>query len=101
MTAAQRTLDRFTPNLAWEPFCPSRSNRWDRVKVAHLYRRAAFGPTWEQLESGVSAGMSSLVGQLMTGGADHAAFEAAVDRLRPGVLDSRDIAQLQALWFHR
>jgi uncharacterized protein (DUF1800 family) len=101
MTDAQRTLDRFTPRLAWEPFFPSRTNRWDRVKIAHLYRRAAFGAQWDELESGVAAGMSSLVGQLMTGRAGHAAFETEVDRLRPGVLDSREIAQLQALWFHR
>ena len=101
MPDAQQTLDRFSPALAWEPFFPNRSNRWDRVKVAHLYRRAGYGATWNELEEGTAAGMAALVRRLIDGAPDAARFEAEVDRLRPGVLDSRDIGQLQALWFHR
>ncbi len=101
MADAQQTLDRFSPSLAWEPFFPNRSNRWDRVKVAHLYRRAGYGATWSELEGGVEAGLPALVRQLIDGGLETDHFESEVDRLRPGVLDSRDIGQLQALWFHR
>ena len=37
---------------AWEPYRPTADNPWDLPKVGHLYRRAAFGATWAELDSG-------------------------------------------------
>jgi uncharacterized protein (DUF1800 family) len=101
MTDAQQTLDRFSPQVAWEPFVPNRRSRWDRAKVAHLYRRAALGASWEQIEAGAGLATEQVVAQLLHGSPGHAAFEEEVGRLRRGVLDGNDVAQLQALWMHR
>lgn len=100
-SAPQRALDRFRPETAWEPFFPSRSNRWDAVKVGHLYRRAAFGATGEQIERGVEESPETLVDQLLAGGEEQTAFDAGIARLTPGILESNDARQVQALWMHR
>ena len=41
---------------AWEPYSPSDANPWDRKKVGHLYRRAGFGATADELARGVKDG---------------------------------------------
>jgi len=101
MSDAQQILDRLPSGTAWDAFFPNRKLRWDKVLVGHLYRRAAFGATWEQIEAGVTAGPRATVAQLLEGGPDHAGFEAELARLRRGVIDSGEIEQLQALWMHR
>jgi uncharacterized protein (DUF1800 family) len=50
-----------------EPYRPTSHNRWDRRKVAHLYRRAAFGGTWNELEEGVNLGPEACVDRLLSG----------------------------------
>ena len=101
MSDAQQILDRLPPGTAWDAFFPNRRQRWDAVLVGHLYRRAAFGATWEEIDAGVKAGPRATVAQLIEGGDGHGEFEAEVTRLRRGVIDSGEIAQLQALWMHR
>ena len=39
------------PRRAWEPYRPTADNPWDLRKVGHLYRRAAFGATWDESAS--------------------------------------------------
>ena len=43
MNEAQQMFDRFSPSTAWQPYYPLGTNPWNATKVAHLYRRAAFG----------------------------------------------------------
>ncbi len=38
-------LDQTDPALAWQPWRPSAGDPWGRKWAAHLYRRAAFGPS--------------------------------------------------------
>jgi uncharacterized protein (DUF1800 family) len=101
MTDPQQVLDRLEPATAWDAWFPTRKNRWDAVTVGHLYRRAALGATWPQVEAGIAAGPAALVAQFLRGGPDHAEFEAEAARLARGVVDSGEIEQLQALWMHR
>ena len=60
--------DRFDAGWAWQPYRPSDDNPWDVRKVGHLYRRAAFGADWEQLQAGVTAGPDALITQLLDDG---------------------------------
>jgi uncharacterized protein (DUF1800 family) len=45
MRALHRDLSKIDPAEAWSPWQPSASDPWDRKWAAHLYRRAAFGPS--------------------------------------------------------
>src|SRR5262245_22654774 len=52
---------------AWEPYKPSAENPWDRRKVGHLYRRAAFGATAAELDAGVKDGHQKTLARLPEG----------------------------------
>lgn len=94
-------LDRISPEVAWAPFQPTRRNRWDEEKVAHLYRRATFGATWDVVQQGVETPTEELVDAIIAGGRNWEQFEDDIARLRKGVLESRDARELQALWMYR
>ena len=56
------------PRRAWERYTPGQTNPWDLKKVGHLYRRAAFGATWDERHEGVQLGPDKLVDRLLKGG---------------------------------
>ena len=97
----QEAFDRFTPATAWEAYYPSTVNPWDAVKVAHLYRRAALGVSWEQIQSGLETTPDELVTSLVRGGDGQEKFENEVERLDQGALESGEPGQLKAVWFYR
>jgi uncharacterized protein (DUF1800 family) len=99
--SASELLERISPETAWAPFQPTRRNRWDQEKVAHLYRRATFGATWEVVQKGIDTPTEELVDSLISGGRDWQQFEIDIARLRKGVLESKDARELQALWMYR
>ncbi len=57
---------KIDPKTAWEPYTPSDTNKWDLRKVGHVYRRAAFGATWKELQDGLKLGPKKLLDQLLT-----------------------------------
>jgi uncharacterized protein (DUF1800 family) len=64
---------------AWEPYKPSAANPWDRRKVGHLYRRAAFGATAAELDAGVKDGHEKTVARVLKGGAESEDFTRTSD----------------------
>ena len=44
--------DQIDPALAWQPWQPTADDPWGRKWAAHLYRRAGFGPSREDLARG-------------------------------------------------
>lgn len=101
MTQAEKALRKLRPEIAWTAFVPNPSNRWDDIKVAHLYRRAAGGATPSQITSGVTVPPQELVRSQVVGGAGQDEFEAEVAKLREGVLTASDPQQLKGLWLYR
>ena len=65
--------DRIDPQWAWAPYRPTSQAPWDLAKVGHLYRRAAFGASWAELQAGLADGPEHAVEKLLKGG-DTAAF---------------------------
>ena len=51
-----KTID---PQTAWQPYTPTADNPWDLQKVGHVYRRAAFGASWADLQAGLKARAAS------------------------------------------
>src|SRR5262245_27886 len=79
---------------AWEPYRPSADNPWDLRKVGHLYRRAAFGATWNELQAGVKDGPDKIIDALVKGGDDAPAFPQSIKNGNVG-------AQVPAWWLLR
>ena len=101
MSTAQDTLNSIRPELAWEPFTPTRRQRWDAEKAAHLYRRAAFGATWDVIEAAAKSTPLEVVARLMRGQPNLVEFGNDVERLTPGTLESNNPRELQGLWMYR
>src|SRR5260370_40941243 len=49
MPGTPPALDQIAPAEAWQPWQPSAADPWGRKCAAHLYRRAAFGPSRDDL----------------------------------------------------
>jgi uncharacterized protein (DUF1800 family) len=62
------TTAKFDPRSAWEPYRPSAKAPWDLRRVGHLYRRATFGATMAELESGLKNGPEKTIARLLKGG---------------------------------
>ena len=44
------------PEWAWSAYQPDAQRPWNLTQAGHLYRRAAFGANWEQLQRALSNG---------------------------------------------
>src|SRR5262249_7804245 len=104
MTAAEEVLARYTPQTAWQPFAPTVDYPWTIAKVGHLYRRAAFGAGWQQLQDGAKASAGDLGHRLLSSGAEDAAvraLEARYATLRPRIPEGDSVSESRALWVYR
>ncbi|HEY1380191.1 MAG TPA: DUF1800 domain-containing protein [Gemmataceae bacterium] len=88
------------PHWAWEPYRPSGQNPWDLRKAGHLYRRAAFGATWDELQAAVADGPDAAVDKLLRGRED-AAFERNAKFMADSVKRVNNDNQLAAWWLYR
>jgi uncharacterized protein (DUF1800 family) len=67
------------PAWAWAPFQPDAARPWDLRLAAHLYRRAAFGGTWPELQRALSEGPQATVDRLVHPTPEVAAFNRLYD----------------------
>jgi hypothetical protein len=90
------------PRRAWEPYEPGDSNPWTLQKVGHLYRRAAFGARWDELQGGLALGPQKLVDNLLKGGeAPDPASEERARYMAESIRKSNNILQLAPWWVYR
>ena len=73
------------PRWAWEPYEPTDKNPWDLRKVGHLYRRAAFGANWRDLQANLKAGPTRAIDDLFHGGPGQEEFERETGRLADSI----------------
>ncbi|HWG47481.1 MAG TPA: DUF1800 domain-containing protein [Gemmataceae bacterium] len=95
---SEKTVD---PRWAWQRYRPSKEAPWNLQRVGHLYRRAAFGATHSQLESGLKAGPDALIAQLFKGGPGLAEFDAEMEPLARNIERYNDAAHMRAWWLTR
>lgn len=92
--------DAVLPASAFLPYVPSSSNPWDVRKAGHLYRRAAFGLSWDELQRKLHSKPSDCVDELLDFDPNVDPFAQLYEQVEGLVLFSRaDTAQ--AWWFHR
>jgi len=103
--AAQRKEPRLTdrpaadPHWAWATYEPDAERPWDLALAAHLYRRAAFGAGWDQLQQALSEGPQRTVDRLLRPPADVEAFDRRLDESENTAANSLD--GLRAWWLRR
>jgi uncharacterized protein (DUF1800 family) len=89
------------PRWAWEPYRPGPDSPWDLRKAGHLYRRAAFGATWAELQAAVAAGPEGAVDRLLKGRGGEADFDAQTRPLAESIGRANNDQQLAPWWLYR
>ncbi len=87
------------PGWAWAPYEPDARRPWTLALAAHLYRRAAFGASWEQLQQALSDGPQRTVDKLLRPQTDVEGFNRRseeAERTAGGSVDG-----LRAWWLRR
>jgi hypothetical protein len=101
MAATLVPLDRLDPAEAWQPWRPSSTDPWGQKWAAHLYRRAAFGPSREDLIEAERLGPEGTLDLLLRGrpGADEV-LPALTDVGRVAAARDSDGEQIRGWWLY-
>ncbi len=93
-------LDRLDPVREWQPWQPDERNRWDRKWAGHLYRRAAFGASLDEMRAAEQRGPRATLDLLFQG-------DPGADELLPALLtagqftaEANEPAQLRGWWLY-
>jgi uncharacterized protein (DUF1800 family) len=87
------------PQWAWAPYNPDPERPWDLPLAGHLYRRAAFGASWKQLQQALADGPQRTVDKLLQPEADAAVLDQQYDAYEASAAGS--IPSLRAWWLRR
>lgn len=60
-------LDKLDAASAWKPWKPSEADPWNRKWIAHLYRRAGFGASLEEIAQAEKRGLADTLDLLLNG----------------------------------
>jgi uncharacterized protein (DUF1800 family) len=108
MNDLETELGRLDPAREWEPWKPTDKDPWGLKWAGHLYRRAAFGGSWPELQAAVKAGPDAAVGKLLAGGPGWAEFDKILDAVAPEpstnprrAPEEPEAATLEGWWLHR
>jgi len=88
------------PAWAWAPFQPDAARPWDLRLAAHLYRRAAFGGTWPELQRALSEGPQATIDKLVSPTPQAADFNRLYDDYENAAAASDGYGS-QAWWLRR
>ncbi len=91
--------ERTDPGWAWAAYEPDARRPWTLALAAHLYRRAAFGAGWEELQQALSEGPQRTVDRLLEPEADVEVFNCTYDGYEDAAAASVD--GLRAWWLRR
>ncbi len=86
------------PGWAWAAYEPDAEWPWTLAQAGHLYRRAAFGANWEQLQHALSDGPQRTIDRLLNPTADTEAFNHTHDEYEASATSTND---LRAWWLRR
>jgi uncharacterized protein (DUF1800 family) len=97
--------DNSKPIAGWERYKPSEAAPWNRQRVVHLHRRAAFAASWADIERDVADGPAAAVDRLLAGKARLQAapadFESMARIIGDAACASNDAVRLKAWWLYR
>jgi uncharacterized protein (DUF1800 family) len=88
----------------WTPYKPDDPAPWNLGRVVHLYRRAGFAATWDEIQRDLKDGPSASVERLLKGTATRQSpdgFAATANLLADAAVSSGDAGRLKAWWMYR
>ena len=91
-------LGKVDPTDAWKPWQPA-AGQWNRKWAAHLFRRAAFGPTQPALDKSLTDGLPTTLDRLVAGEADAADRLDVLTQTEAGRYYT-DTTSLRAWWLY-
>ena len=97
--AESQRLAPADPDWAWAPYEPDARQPWNLALAAHLYRRAAFGAGWQELQQALADGPQRTVDKLLRPPAGVEAFNRRCDESENAATGSVD--GLRAWWLRR
>jgi uncharacterized protein (DUF1800 family) len=86
------------PDWVWAEYEPDTERPWNLTQAGHLYRRAAFGANWNQLQQALSDGPQRTIDRLLRPQADIAAFNRTYDEYETSAVS---VDALRAWWLRR
>src|SRR5271169_3943074 len=86
------------PQWALAPYTPDAARPWNLRWAGHLFRRAAFGATWDELQRALAAGPQQSIDRLLRPQDDVSAFNRTYDEYEAG---SDDLQAARAWWLRR
>jgi uncharacterized protein (DUF1800 family) len=86
------------PVWAWAAYEQDAERPWNLVQAGHLYRRAAFGAGWEQLQQALSDGPQRTIDKLLRPQSETAQFNRTYDEYEAA---TGSVDQLRAWWLRR
>ncbi|MHB8973850.1 MAG: DUF1800 domain-containing protein [Pirellulaceae bacterium] len=89
------------PQWAWAEYQPDAQRPWSLTLTGHLYRRAALGAAWPQLQQAVTDGPRAAIERLVRPPAEAQTLEASMDRDEDAVALASGIESLRAWWLRR
>ena len=100
MRARLPRLDDVNPARAWEPWKPDDNQRFDLRWAGHIYRRAAFGGTLDELRRAVKDGPDATVDRLLKGDPAAESYEPLIAASGASIAQSGDEASLRGWWLY-
>jgi uncharacterized protein (DUF1800 family) len=89
------------PKWAWAAYQPDADHPWNLPLAGHLLRRAAFGASWQQLQSALEDGPQTTIDRIVRPEADVAAFDKSLDAYDDAAGRSGNAEALRAWWLRR
>ncbi|CAN5601151.1 hypothetical protein BH10PLA2_BH10PLA2_19710 [soil metagenome] len=89
------------PGWAWSAYRPTPQSPWNLQKVGHLYRRAAFAATRDQLDHGIEMGPDRLIDHLLAGGDGQEKFDSQTQTMLKSIERVNNGFQARAWWLYR
>lgn len=94
-------MSQIDPAWAWTEYKPSDKQPWNRAAAAHLYRRAGFGASADELDEATKKTPGEIVEKLLDPSAETAEYRAEITDLSNASLATNDAANLSAWWVYR
>ncbi|HZT82691.1 MAG TPA: DUF1800 domain-containing protein, partial [Gemmataceae bacterium] len=95
------SLDKLDPIEAWKPWQPSDKDPWGVKWAGHLYRRAGFGPTRDEVRQAVKAGLPATLDRLLAGNPERAQQDRGAAAEGQRIARRNNPLELRGWWIAR
>jgi uncharacterized protein (DUF1800 family) len=99
--AALESLDRLDPAEAWKPWQPTAKEPWGVKWAGHLYRRAAFGASIDELRRAAADEPASVIRRLLEGDPAHIQRDQELAEEGKQIAERNNAFDLRGWWLDR